>query len=325
MMRPIFCLFFVSAILLDGISQSQAQKPKTLPTVLVRGPLGVVSRCVSEGDDIYWLEGDKNILYVKKVGGYPAPLVRTNIKIETFTVDSTGVYYLSQNKYEWGENEQDFTSQGELRTTGKKRAITTLLPNFGIPASTFVTSDATDIYLFAVSKEQSGEIIKVPKTGGEPKYVASRIVSTVSSAAVDEKNVYWLDVLNNSVFQVAKTGGERKILFKQEDSSFEPLMIATSDDYLYLVTRRNDIYQISKADGSARLLYSGKGSQFYGPSLVVDGGYIYWQENNSLMRMSKSGGDATVLLRDVSPTCITFDDKYVYWFEDNKGLLRAEK
>ncbi|MEK6335363.1 MAG: DUF5050 domain-containing protein [Acidobacteriota bacterium] len=240
-------------------------------------------------------------------------------------VDSTGVYYVSQNKYEWGESEEDFSTKGELRTSGKKRSITTLLPNIGIPSSTFLAADATDVYVSALTKEQGGVIIKVSKTGGEPKYVVSRILSAVSSAAVDDQNLYWVDVLDNSVLQVAKGGGERKSLFKPEGSSFEPLMIATADELLYLVTRSNDIYEISKADGRARLLYQGKGVTFYGPSLVVDREYLYWQENSGIMRLSRKGTEATALVRDASPTCITLDDKYVYWFEAKKGLMRVEK
>ncbi|HYR76085.1 MAG TPA: hypothetical protein VEM96_09600 [Pyrinomonadaceae bacterium] len=318
-------LVFVSAVLFAGIAQSQIQKPKTEPSVLVKGPIGIITRCVVNGGDIYWLEENgQNILYTGKTGRYPAPLVRTNIKIELFIVDSTGVYYLSQNKYEWGETEKSFSMKGELRTTGKKRSITTLLPNIGIPASTFLTADATDVYVLALTEEQGGAIIKVPKTGGEPKYVASHILSAVSGA-VDEKNIYLVDVAYNSVPQVAKGGGELTILFKPEGSSFEPLRIATADEHLYLATRSNDIYQISKADGRARLLYQGKGLVFYGPSLVVDRENLYWQEDNRIMRMSRKGGEATALVRDASPTCIGLDDKYVYWFEAQKGLLKAEK
>ncbi|MEK6335364.1 MAG: hypothetical protein AABM67_10480 [Acidobacteriota bacterium] len=88
-MKLKFCLLLVTGVLLTGSELAQVRKPNTAASVLVKGPLGIITRCVVNGDDIYWLEeNSQNILYTRTTGGYPAPLVRTNIKIELFILST---------------------------------------------------------------------------------------------------------------------------------------------------------------------------------------------------------------------------------------------
>jgi hypothetical protein len=338
LMNKMFYRFTVGAVILAMAYQAWAQtqrpntvKPepatKSVPTILVRGPVGIVLRCAAEGEDVYWLEDDKHLLHVDRgAGGYPKALVRTNTEIEGFVADATAVYYLSQNKYEWGEKEDHFSTLGELRRINKKDgSITTLLPDVGLPTSTFIAADANDIYVFLI-KGEGGMIMRVPKNGGESQRVASGIAAALSHFVIDERNYYWLDPLYKAVVQVARTGGGPKTLFRKDDPTFEPAGMIGDEKYLYVVTRKNDIYRVSKEDGATKMLYSGNAFQFYGPSVAVDRDYIYWRENNDVLRMSKADGKpVTLSSRNSAPTCMTVDDKYVYWFEADRGLVRLDK
>lgn len=326
--RSIF-LFFIAVICgvpaqnfsLQGRNQTASQKP----SVVAKGPLGTVTTCVAAAGDVYWLEEDTKILYTnRETGGYPGLLLRTNTVIQNLAADSDGVYYVSENKFEAAENQSDSILQGELRATGKKRPITTLRQNLRLDKTTFIGPDSTDIYLLTIDEKESGAVLRIPKNGTPPQFVGDRVRFSAGSAVMDAGNVYWLHLGFRTLNMLAKSGGAPKVIFTSEDPNFEPLMMAIDDNHLYLVTRETQILQIDKLGGKSRVLYPGKGVEVFGPHLTVDGGYLYWIENNNIMRMKSIGGTATSIAQAESPTCLTVDDKYVFWFEA-KGLVKIPK
>src|SRR6266478_589123 len=285
------------------------------------------SKCVADNGYIYWLRGDDQLVRVNRDDGkYPETLVDTNTRIGNFAVDGNNIYYMSENKAEHRGGDLSFKLTGELRKADLGNGkLSTLLNGFNWPGLAFIGTDATHIYFLegGGSVEEGLVLMRLAKNGGEP----DRITSTLKAPngfVVDEKNIYWSDYANNSVRKVAKTGGEQVVLFDGNEYQAVPATMTSDEQYLYLLEQTGKIYQIDKQGGKWKMLYAYRGNDFDGRALIsADKDFIFWPLGNGVMRLSKKGGDPTVVSLVRSPSrCVVADDKYIYWNEQQRGLFK---
>jgi len=313
----------LSPIMVSGISQ---QPTKAEPTVLVKGSFGVVRECLATGTEVYWIEEHRDILHVNRdKGGFPMPFLRSNIPIEAVTADNSGFYYVRQNPTDLLERGEP-KSPAELKRVEGGEKLTSLL-TFELGTKTFVATDSSSIYLFVLAEKTDGTILQIPKTGGTPKPLATKIFGAVSQFAVDEKNIYWLDPSVKAVYSTPKNGGERTKLFAKDESSFEPDVMTADEGNLYVMTRGGEIYRIDKATGNTTRIYTGGGFEFYGLSILADKNRLYWVEPHKIMAMDKNQlNPITLYPRASAISCMTMDNEFFYWFEvGGTGLMKVAR
>jgi len=313
----------LSPIMASGIPQ---QPTKAEPTVLVKGSFGVVRECLATGTEVYWIEEHRDILHVNRdKGGFPMPFLRSNIPIEAVTADNSGFYYVRQNPTDLLERGEP-KSPAELKRVEGGEKLTSLL-TFELGTKTFVATDSSSIYLFVLAEKTDGTILRIPKTGGTPKPLATKIFGAVSQFAIDEKNIYWLDPSVKAVYSAPKNGGERTKLFARDESSFEPEVMTADEGNLYVMTRGGEIYRIDKATGNTTRIYTGGGFEFYGLSILADKNRLYWVEPHKIMAMDKNQlNPITLYPRASAISCMTMDNEFFYWFEvGGTGLMKVAR
>jgi hypothetical protein len=70
------------------------------------------------------------------------------------------------------------------------------------------------------------------------------------------------------------------------------------------------------------------GSNAGGGALTYDGTYVYWVDARAvgtIVRVSKTGGTATVIENDTSPVGVAVDDRAVYWSDVGGHVMRLSK
>ena len=328
----------MSLSILCGWFNCDAQIPKPRNTVTARTREQLIpstemfsfSKCVADGGYIYWLRGQDQLVRVNRDDGkYPQTLVTSNTRIGNFAVDGNNVYYMSENKLEYGGNDLPLSPKGELRKIDLgDGSISTLLGDFDYPGDQFIATDATHVFFLRGGKKEGIIVLRLSKNGGEPERVTAGLQHPIGFA-IDERFLYWADYYDNSVQKIAKTGGKQTVVFNgnRSDLLAVPVLMTSDEHSLYLMGQRGDIYRINKEDGGSKLLYANRESEFLAPrTMSFDKDHVYWGLGNRIMRVNKEGGNAvTVSSRQSDPDCIVVDDKYLYWAENRKGLMKIPK
>jgi hypothetical protein len=339
MLKLVFVLLTVVGLPLFLSGFDFHAQTRTRPTTAVAGetkaqPIPYTerfsfSKCVADNGYIYWLRGDDQLLRVNRDDSkYPESLVETNTRIGNFAVDGNNLYYMSENKVEHGGADLSFKLTGEVRKVDLSSGnISTLLNGFKWPDLAFIGTDSTHIYFLegGNSVEKGLVLMRLAKNGGEPDPITSGLKAP-NGFVVDGKNIYWSDYADNSVRKVAKTGGEQTVLFDGNEYQTAPATVTSDDQYLYLLGQAGKIYQIDKEGGKWKMLYTYKGNFFDGRVLVSADNFLYWPVGNRIMRLSEKGGNPTLVsLLQSESRCVAADDKYIYWDEQQKGLMKTPK
>jgi hypothetical protein len=328
-------VLLVSLPLLLHVSDLRAQtrKPIGTPAEKTAGQqipsteMFSFENCVVENEYIYWQRGHDQLVRVQREDGkYPQTLITTNTQIGNFALDGNEVYYVTENKNESSGTSSSYPLKGELRKVDLTNgSIKTVFADFDYPADQFIRTDSTHIYFLGGSKE--GIVVwRLEKSGGQPQRLVSGLQHPMGFV-VDEKNVYWCDYGNNSVQKVAKTGGEPIVLFDGNEYRAVPVSMTSDERLLFLLDQSGNIYQIDKDSGKAKKLFTNSQAGFDETvPISADHDSLFWPLGNRVMRMSKNGGNATVVSLRTSPArCVVADDKYVYWSEWKKGLMKLAK
>ena len=197
-----------------------------------------------------------------------------------------------------------------------------------------IAIDADNLYYGGFS------INRVPLTGGTPALLAMP-ATTAGALAVDATDVYWLET--GSVNKVPIGGGSALVLTTM--ASVSSTTIALDADYVYFSYSYNvyrtpltggsitplgmapstvtdielDATSVFVAGGSVvALAIDGTTTQTLTSvsspqKLAIDAENVYFFSAGSLSRVSKRGGDVTVLATDPYARDLTVDDTSVYW------------
>jgi hypothetical protein len=162
---------------------------------------GVPNLPAADADHVYWVDGQSpaNLRRVAKVGGAMPETLATEPRFGVLLVDDQSLY--------WAESET-----GRLRRIAKTGGtITDLRPADGSTV-TATALDATTLYFAtAGSLAQTSVLSQVPKAGGAPGVVESKLDIAVAISAPDNV-VYWLTGSDSAplgyVAALPKAGGD---------------------------------------------------------------------------------------------------------------------
>jgi len=332
-----FLLALIGLPLCSGLSELSAQtRRQSSPVVPAKKPQLVAStdkfsfsKCAADKGYIYWLGYHQLVRVNRDDGKYPQTLVETNTEVGEFVVDGNDFYYMSENKAERKGGDFSSKTMGELKKVDLTNGnISTVLGDFIWPGLAYIGTDSTYIYFLegSLTTKEAILLMRLAKSGGEPERVTSGLKAP-NGFVVDEKNIYWSDFADDSVRKIAKTGGKQTVLFDGNENQVEPATIASDDRYLYLLGQTGTIYQLEKESGKSKLLYTYRGNDFdSGAPIFADKEAIIWPLGKRLMLLSKQGGAPTVVSSLGSASrCVVADDKYIYWSEQNRGLMKIPK
>ena len=339
MLKLVFFFALIGLPLFSGpselLAQTRKQPSSAAAPVKKRGQLipstekFTFYQCVADNGYIYWLGYNQLVRVNRDDGKDPQVLIETNTRIGNFAVDGNNFYYMSENKDE--HRGGDFSSKvtGELRRVDlTKGNISTVLNGFRWPGLAFIQTDSQYLYFLEGSDNiQEGLVLlRLAKSGGEPERITSGLKAP-NGFVVDDKNIYWSDFADNSVRKIAKTGGKQIVLFDGNENQAAPATMTSDEQYLYLLERTGKIYQIEKENGKWKIRFTYRGNDFdLGAPISADKESIFWPLGSRVMRLSKKGGVPTVVsLSGSASRCVVADDKYIYWNEQHRGLMRIPK
>jgi hypothetical protein len=173
--------------------------------------------------------------------------------------------------------------------------------------------------------------------GGSGK-VLDPSVLTEQPAVIDElkldaARVYWLEG-HNRILSIPLAGGKPSVVYASTTpGKYEALHIAIDDSKLYFTdqgvrdfgtidpTKPRGLFSIPLDGSGGRTLLITLG---YIDNLTVADGYVYFTANESIARMSTSGGAATALVRNINTdTPLVVHDGYVYfWYAQDATVMQ---
>jgi hypothetical protein len=196
----------------------------------------------------------------------------------------------------------------------------------GVMADVFspLTADDTNVYF----GDYTG-IKKVPIDGGGAVQTLSTgsLSGMAYDIATDGTYVYWLT--ENPLAVVKKVpvdgGPTETVAPPRNPSGHAGARLVLAGEYVYWYEHgwpmRDAIMRAPIAGGPAETVASGLAQIV---DMAVDGADIFFQEANTMKKISVNGGEATILGRAGNGSRIAFDDTYVYW-GDYFWLQRAPK
>lgn len=239
--------------------------------------------------------------------GGPITLSRTvNADVGGLAADGCNVY--------WNEVDPTGSSATVKSVPRCGGAVTTIASGQPYPALG-VTQDAWWVYWTG-----RGVIRRAPKGGGSIQTLATVSGQDPWAIAVDDAFVYWTDNGSASrVYRVSLSGGApTEIAFNGPGSAYG---MALSGDRLYFAG-----LQIRSARKDGTDLVDLGGSGLHGLWCIgVDATDIYYTNysDNVVMRLPKTGGDASVFAQTAAPRCLAVGGGHVYWGTDVSGVMRA--
>lgn len=131
-----------------------------------------------------------------------------------------------------------------------------------------------------------GALMRVPKSGGQPATLAT-VEGMPEALAVDDANVYWLDLNKSSAFKLPKAGGTPRLLGK--DASFCLPALAVDDAFLYWQGQvPRAIMRMPKDGGPLTPLATVE--TYWASDLTVDSTSVYWWAEQRIWQVDKRGG-----------------------------------
>lgn len=164
-----------------------------------------------------------------------------------------------------------------------------------IPDSETIALDEDYVYFSA------NGLRRAPKTGGEATLLTKAFIAW--EIVVDKDNVYWMPFVGEGmppapVYSIPKTGGEPKTVTDPRPSANG---LCLDENFLYWI-QTDGIYKTGKkGDGDIEKIYSMPAEGEIASDLKTDADNFYFLQvkSGSLMKLSKSGGEAKEFARDV--------------------------
>ncbi len=214
----------------------------------------------------------------------------------------------------------------------------------GTPAKigkTFVFGDAALVtdgaYLyFGDYKDGQGRLLKSLLDGTKVEAIASSGKDSISVLAVDSANAYWLSL--GAILKAPLTGGPVTTLI--DDVGVGNVWgLASDGSHLYFTDRNNFRSDDANTGAVRRVAVDGGRVETVAANLrgrpwgiALDDTHVYWvinaERGGGIMRIPKSGGLASVVVRDqASPVHLALDANYVYWANasGDRAVAKAPK
>jgi hypothetical protein len=152
--------------------------------------------------------------------------------------------------------------------------------------------------------------------------------ASIDELQLDASRVYWLEG-HNRILSMPLEGGTPSVVYASTTpGKYEALHIALDDDKLYFTDqgvrepmKPRGLFSIP-LDGSAERTQLITTASI--DNLTVAAGYVYFTANDSIARISSSGGAATALVRNINTdTPLAVHDGYVYfWYAPDAGVVQ---
>jgi hypothetical protein len=223
----------------------------------------------------------------------------------------------------------------------------------GLNAPADIQLDAASVYWVEI---YSDAVKKVPINGGTTTIVASsNIGGNNGSLAIDATHIYWAD--SSTIWKTELVGGPVTVLasglnnisylrvysidlYFRSNSGIEKVDLETGtvttlvpaespiDFYGGLAVDATGIYfpdhwkgTIFKSSLDGKQITTLAAGLNEPQSLLLDSGFLFWAEKESIRQMSSTGGTITTIVSDISPNQIAKDDTHIYWTDYYGGTI----
>jgi sugar lactone lactonase YvrE len=198
----------------------------------------------------------------------------------------------------------------------------------GYPEALFV--DATNVFWIERPDGKESRLLTVPKSGGKARTLGRRMTGIalagrsifVAYYGTQEKG----DDLGRPgyIARIAKPGGPKKILKRSNGGGFNALRADASHIY-WVNTLEGTVCKMSRRGGRTLILADVPPNP---TRLTLDENFVYWTNEQQILRVSKTGGDVLVLATGEGGMRggVAVDNSYVYWSDNySKTINRVPK
>lgn len=205
-------------------------------------------------------------------------------------------------------------------------ALTAVVSGQRVP--TAIALGTSDV--FWIDEFGTGDVMKAPKTGGEPTRIATfNPDGNAFELEVDDESVYWLayDDGGPGVFK-APVGGGDAIRLATGEGKLEEL--ALDDTHVYWAdqvpeTGQNRIMKVSIEGGEPAVL-----SELYAGDLAVGPSGVYFIGSDDtagtrVLQIPLAGGAAVAVSEAADLRRVAVNSKYVYWTEQGDRSTSIRK
>jgi len=188
-----------------------------------------------------------------------------------------------------------------------------------------IAVDETSVYFITMDDAATGSIYSVPKNGGTPKLLATKLAAPID-LALDATSVYWANLgtiigddiaADGSIERILKNGSGRQVL---ADKLSTPSSISIDDTDVYfsevglgIGNPSAGVRRVSKSGGAVTSLVDGF-PVFTVASNDADVIYSGFRTSAGLFRVPKLGGRPQLLAEGVLGLTIVVRDGVVYSF-----------
>ncbi len=185
------------------------------------------------------------------------------------------------------------------------------------PYAGFLAVDLSNLYWVT-----STTVVQAPLDGGTPVTLLATGQSQAYGIAVDSQNVYWTTLgasgsSDGSVMSVPIGGGTAT----QDSSPPSPMSFAgivVNATNVYWGSSTGEIMTAPLDGGAPTTLASGQGPP---SAIALDAANLYWNAQNSIVKLSLDGGPPVTLATGTGGISIALDSSNVYYPNGNGNAL----
>jgi hypothetical protein len=257
-----------------------------------------VTALAVDAANIYWVSRSGTVSKTSLGGGAPIQLANLEDQLWDIAISATSIYCIGGGVYV-------VPLEGGTPT------------RLAMGGGQGIAVDATSVYWTAMST-----IEKMPLGGGSPTTIGSGQQPAILT--LDAKNVYWADMLANTISQASLDGGDQVTL--ASDPAGPPQGLAVGASRVFW--SNNDpmgIAEVPAGGGSVTSI-----ADMGGPwGVAADETHVYWADAGSgdIRKMPLGGGPVVTLVsvppgaQRGSPRPIVVDATSVYWADVNANTI----